>query len=59
MKRGDIVYENSNGKATYQWKKGNGNMYRIYRKDGHELWTNSMDIIKGFLKETKQLELWN
>lgn len=54
MKRGDVVFQNSKGRAEFEWYKDNGEpMYRIYYSKGGELWTNSMEIIEKQLKETK------
>jgi len=62
MNRGDLIFENSNGFATYQFKKNGQPMYLIKRNDGQDLWTNSIDIIKNFLKQKKndnQLSLFH
>ena len=68
MKRGQVVFENDNGKATFQWLTEKDqpedlrNMYLITYNKGGELWTNSMDIIKKQLsckiQNEKQLTLF-
>ena len=60
MKKGEVVFENSKGKATFKFYKENEQpIYLIERTDGYELWTNSMEVIESTLKEKKQLRLWN
>lgn len=59
MEFGDVVFENSEGKATFHFKmEKDGNMYRCEKVSGEILFTNKMEFIEEFLKERKQLKLF-